>query len=88
MNDDDIPDIPPEELDMVVEEALGHPPAGPPAERIEALQKRVAYLKQQLAAIEDLPDADAVQYLNGIVRDLKDARRQLAEQEHQLGARN
>jgi hypothetical protein len=88
MNFDPDDDIPPEELDMAVEEALGHPPPGTPAERIEALKRRIAYLQEQLAAFQEQTDPDAELAAGKVAHDLINARRQLAEWEHQQGARN
>jgi hypothetical protein len=45
-NDDG--EIPPEELEMVVEEPTGKPTAGAPEDRIKALEQRIAYLQQEI----------------------------------------
>jgi hypothetical protein len=82
---DDTP--PPEELEMAVEESLGRPLAGNPADRMEALQKRIAYLqkqRKQLLSGTDLSD-DA---LDGNAKDLAEAQRQLKEWKAQHEGRN
>jgi hypothetical protein len=71
--EDDIPDPPEEELEMAAEEILGHATPGNPAERIEALKKRIAYLQNQLRELDDAGGASKV------AQDLTEARRQLAE---------
>ena len=90
MATDPLDDTPPEEeLDMAVEEAIGRPLAGNPAERIDALQKRIQYL---LTAIENLTVQEPSEFGQAATasyrRDLIEARRQLAEYQHQNEARN
>jgi hypothetical protein len=66
-DDASIPPIPPHELDMAVEEALGRPAPGTAAERIAALRERVTYLEGKIAeclvriADSDVADALALQ---------------------------
>ena len=68
--DDDTP--PPEELEMFVEEALGHDTPGTLEDRIEALKKRVAYLEGHLReAVND-------EIIASFKKDLDAARQQLA----------
>jgi hypothetical protein len=45
-NDDG--EIPPEELELVVEESTGKPLSGTAEDRIKALEQRIAYLQQEL----------------------------------------
>jgi hypothetical protein len=67
---DDTP--PPEEIEMGAEEFLGRPIAGNAAARIEALQKRIAYIRQQQAK------ADAAESKR-LAAELSDAESQLKE---------
>jgi hypothetical protein len=75
-------DLPPEELDMIVDEALGHPQPGPTAERLAALEQRVKYLEDSLAKTTDAQCAASYRV------DLEEARRQLADLRFQSGQRN
>jgi hypothetical protein len=82
---DDAP--PPEELEMAVEEMTGKPFPGKPEERIEALQKRIDYLRSQL---DELSRAGAREFAaaSKITQDLAEARRQLSEFQAQHEGRN
>ena len=86
--EDDIPEPPEEELEMAVEEATGKDTPGSPAERIEALKKRIAYLEQQLAALIHHADVNPVNQgaildqadigaISHVQKDLTNARSQL-----------
>jgi len=85
---DDLDDTPPEEeLEMVVEELTGRSIPGTPAERIEALTKRVVYLQNQLKEL----DAAGVREFTGVgkvAKDLADAQRQLKGLKAQHEGRN
>ena len=72
MIEDDIPDPPEEELEMAAEDLTGHDTPGSPEERIGALKKRIAYLKDQLLGLDDASGASKV------AQDLAAARQQLA----------
>jgi hypothetical protein len=67
---DDTP--PPEEIEMGVEEFLGRPIAGNAAARIEALQKRIAYIRQQQALTEGAEFTRLAAELSAAERQLKD----------------
>ena len=87
MNDhlDDTP--PEEELEMAVEELTGRPIPGTPAERIEALTKRVVYLQNQLREL-DAAGAREFTGANKVAKDLAGAQRQLKEWKAQHEGRN
>lgn len=77
---------PPEELEMAVEEFLGRPMAsgrGAAAERIEAITKRVAYLREQLVNPK-VTDVHRVR----VNSDLAEAEQQLSEWKRQAEGRN
>ena len=82
------------EAEMGAEEFLGRPVAGNPDERITALQKRIEYLegcKRLLTANVErgkVSPSDAQASAQSFDRDLAEARRQLAEWQHQHKGRN
>jgi len=89
---DDTP--PPEESEMAVQESLGRPLAGNPAERAEALSKRILYLEnileRYLTRLEgqsewSQADRDTIESLR---RDLEEAVHQFREWQTQHEARN
>jgi len=85
---DDPSEPPPEELEMACEEMTGQPFAGPPEERVRALEKRIAYLQDQLTKSEATDEP----LRSGLIRltnaDLLEARRQLADWKCQHDGRN
>jgi hypothetical protein len=85
-DDEDMP--PPEELEMAVEEFFGRPMSGNPAERVEAIQKRILYREEQrrCSAQGDEPLRKAL--LQRIDDDLAEARKQLKEWQSQHEDRN
>ena len=83
---DDTP--PPEELEMATEESLGHPLAGNPAERIEAIKKRIAHLEDQRRRNNNTEEPLKTALLRRTDSDLAEARQQLAEWEKQHEERN
>ena len=70
---------------MAAEELTGRPTPGLPADRIDALTKRIAYLERQKASFLQQESQDG---LDAITRDLAEARRQLLEWQHQNENRN
>ena len=76
------PDLPPEELDMIVDEVLGHPQPGPTAARLAALEQRIKYLTARLA------QSSSASASSSYSADLAEARRQLAALQHQQSRRN
>jgi hypothetical protein len=73
---------PPEEIEMGVEDALGHAFPGTPAQRVEAIKKRIKYLEQQMRGAAD---ADSVAAYK---TDLAEARQQLVEWQKLKGGQN
>jgi hypothetical protein len=82
------PDSPPEEIEIGAEELLGHPISGNPAERIEALQKRIAYLEDQRRRGEHTDEPLKSALLQRTDSDLAEARQQLKEWQAQHEGRN
>lgn len=79
----------PEDLEMAVEELTGKPTAGNPAERIEALKKRIIFLEAERRTALDRPDdVDRAEWLAANQQDLDNARRQLADFKAQHDGRN
>lgn len=81
-HDDDIPEMPEAELDMAMEELGGGPNTKMPADqRIERLNRRVAYLTAQLKQIcgrDEVEDEDfRAQMIDRCRADLTEAQRQL-----------
>lgn len=82
------------EAEMGAEEFLSRPLAGNPDDRITALQKRIEYLegcKRLLTATTErgkINRTDAEAALQTYDKDLTEARRQLAEWQHQHKGRN
>jgi hypothetical protein len=91
---DDEDQIPPEELEMAVEEATGKPVAGDPEDRLKAIEKRVAYLQQQCQDVLNsqadgkLSEATSQALLDETRRDLNEAKRQLTAWRAQHQGRN
>ena len=89
---DGVPEPPPEDIEMAVEEALGHPLPGNPAERIAAMKKRITYLVDQrrgvIEACEEDPEADYDSLLQRNAAELAEARHQLQEWQLQEKGRN
>jgi hypothetical protein len=81
LDDDQIPDPPPEELEMGIEDATGRPIAGPPAERIAALQRRIKYLESQ-------PGGGSAEVAAATAADLRAAREQLRHWQVQEDGKN
>jgi hypothetical protein len=86
-----------EEMEMVQEEVLGKPMQyGTPAEAVEAMQRRIAVLKQQKAeilnAIENCEDKNnesaLVEQLNGLVHEIARAQTRLDAYEFQQKREN
>jgi hypothetical protein len=87
--EDDIPDIPEEEMEMELEQTHGRPLAGNPAERIAVLTKRIKYLEDLLkSALLEEPSLHEQAMINGINIDLTEARRQLKEWQSKHDGRN
>ena len=87
--DDDIPDLPEEEMEMELEQLHGRPVAGIPAERIVPQTKRISYLEDLLKSALDAADArDDHAAINGIKNDLTKARTLLKEWQTQHDSRN
>lgn len=98
-DDDDIPDIPPAELDMALDEDNKAQGKGPvpraPDKGIINMLDRIKYLTQQrenlIAKWQEITsegDAIAKATLNRIDADLREARERLTEYETQLKGRN
>ena len=81
-NDDFGPDLPPEELEMIMEEVMGRPLVGSTADRIAALEKRIKYLSGALLRTEHIECAI------GYREDLQAAQEQLTALRHQQSGRN
>jgi hypothetical protein len=83
--DDDTP--PPEELEMAVEEQVGHAMPGIPAERIDALTKRIEYINQQIVIAAGMTNRqdDELKRLNN---ELAAAKQQLEHWKIQHEGRN
>ena len=88
LDDNDQSVSPPEEIEIGIEEALGHPMSGNPAERIEALQKRIAYLEGQRRCGEHADEPLRTALLHRTDADLAEARQQLKEWQTQHEGRN
>jgi hypothetical protein len=73
---------PPEEIEMGVEDALGHAFPGTPAQRVEAIKKRISYLEQQKRVAADAGSEAAYN------TDLAEARQQLVEWQKQKEGQN
>ncbi len=82
------PDSPPEEVEVGAEELLGHLISGNPTERIEALQKRIAYLEDQRRRCEHTDEPLKNVLLLRTDADLAEARQQLKEWQAQHEGRN
>ena len=87
MSTEDDDTIPPEELEMVLEEFTGKDTQGEPADRIKAIKGRIAYLKSQMAALDDAGARDGV-LASAIAKDLADAWQQLARLQANHEGRN
>jgi hypothetical protein len=79
---------PPEEVEIRSEKILGHPLAGKPAERIEAMEKRIAYLEDQRRCSEHTDEPLRSALFRTIEADLAEARQQLKEWQAQQQGRN
>ena len=73
--DDDTP--PEEELEMAVEDLTGKDTPGSPEQRIEALKKRIEYLKEQMQCLDDAGCREG-EMASSVARDLAAAWQQLA----------
>ena len=80
--EDDTP--PEEELEMAAEELTGQPTLGTPADRIEALEKRIVYLQNQLKALDEVGEREVTGGFK-VAKDLAEARVQLSHWQAQLG---
>jgi hypothetical protein len=81
-----MPDIPSEELDMAVQETLGHSTPGPTAERILILCARLRYLKNQIRNPPTDPDFQLDRSV--IISDMSKSWRELKRLRAQFRARN
>jgi hypothetical protein len=79
---------PREEIEIRIEGALGHPISGNPAERIEAIEKRIAYLEDQRRCAEHTDEPLRTPLLRRTDADLAEARQQLKEWMAQNKGRN
>lgn len=79
---------PPEELEIAVEKALGRPFSGNLAERIQALEKRIAYLNDQRRRSEHTGEPLRTALLRCTDADLTEAKQQLKEWQTQQEGRN
>jgi hypothetical protein len=68
---------PTEEIEIAVEEFTGRPMPGNPAERIDALQKRIAYLEEQRRRSLNADEPLRTALLRRTDADLAEAHRQL-----------
>jgi hypothetical protein len=84
----DLSASPPEEVEILMEGVLGRPLSGNPAERIVALQKRIAYLDNQRRCSEHADEPLKTALLRRTDADLAEARQQLKEWQAQHQARN
>ena len=79
---------PQEEVEIQLEEALGHPLSGNPAQRIKALRKRVTYLEDQRLRSEQVDEPLRTALLKRTDADLAEAKQQLREWQTQFEGRN
>ena len=91
---DDIPEIPPEELNMAVEETLGLP-ARTAEEGIKAMDTRIKYLNGEISRTQEMLNAAddglreaLLKELAQLRSDLDDAKTYLSNYNHQLNTRN
>jgi hypothetical protein len=74
-----------EELETAAEELTGQPTPGTPADRIEALEKWIVYLQNQLMALDEAGKRE-VSGGSKVAKDLTEARVQLSHWQAQLGS--
>jgi len=79
---------PQEEVEIRLEEALGHPLKGNPSERIKAIRKRISYLQDQRLRSDQVDEPLRTALLKRTDADLAEARQQLREWQTQLENRN
>ena len=77
-----------EEIEIRIEGTLGHPMSGNPAERIEAIEKRIAYLEDQRRCSEHADDPLRSALIRRTDADLAEARQQLKEWQTRHQGRN
>ncbi|MPN49127.1 hypothetical protein SDC9_196740 [bioreactor metagenome] len=86
MAQDSMPDIPSEELDIAVQETLGHSTPGPTAERILVLCARLRYLKNYIRNPPADPDSQLDRSL--VISEMSKSWRELKRLRAQFRARN
>jgi hypothetical protein len=93
--EDDIPELPEEEFEMVKEELEGHPIKGHPDDRIVAIKQRIKYLRGCVSDLLSQCDDSGGQMdrvtndmLQSYKRDLAEASKQLTEWQLQQQSRN
>ncbi len=81
MAEEQMPDIPSEELDLAVQETLGHSTPGPTAERILVLCARLRYLKNLIKQppAEVNPEIDRSEVIGEISKSWRELKRLRAQ---------